>query len=185
MYFDGKGPNFTSETAKLAVERAKELGIDEFVVASNMGPSAWAVIEALGGSGKGVTAVTHSAGWKEPFKPEMADSERQKLIDAGAAVVTTAHAFSGVARSLNNKLQGPFTGQIIADTLRLFGQGMKVAVECALMAADAGTLKGGRIIAIGGSGRGCDTAIVMSPGHTNSMFDQVKIHEVICKPAEF
>ncbi len=70
---------------------------------------------------------------------------------------------------------------LIADTLRLLGQGTKVAVEVAVMAADAGTLTGNDIISIGGSGGGADAALVLKPAHQNNFFD-LRIREIICKP---
>ena len=73
---------------------------------------------------------------------------------------------------------------LIADTLRLFGQGVKVAVEISIMAADAGTLLGGDIVAIGGSGRGADAALVLRPANQSDLFD-MRIREIICKPREF
>ena len=159
-----------------------QLGIHEFVVASNKGPSAWALINELGGDGTGVTVVTHVAGFKEPFKMEMGPEERKRIIDSGAEVVTAAHAFSGIERSFSGKYQGGYPALIVADTLRLFGQGMKVAVECSIMAADAGTLSGGKIVSLGGTGGGADTAIVMTPGHSSKAIERIKIHEIICKP---
>ncbi len=182
MYFDKIGKVNTEATAKAAAARAKELGIREFVVASNKGPSAWALIKELDGDGAGVTVVTHSAGYKEPFTLEMDNEEREKLIASGAKIVTASHVLSGIERSFSGKFQGTYPALIVADTLRLFGQGMKVAVECAIMAADAGTLTGGAIVSLGGSGGGADTAIVMTPGHASKALEQIRIHEIICKP---
>ncbi len=182
LYFDKPGKENTRAAAKAAVDRAKELGIKEFVIASGRGPSAWALIEELGGNGAGVTVVTSVAGFREPFATILDTEERRKLIDAGAEVVTATHVLSGIERSFTGKYQGTYPAIIIADTLRLFGQGMKVAVECAIMAADAGVLSGGKIVSLGGTGRGADTAIVMTPGHAAKAFEQIKIHEIICKP---
>ena len=73
---------------------------------------------------------------------------------------------------------------LIADTLRLFGQGTKVAVEISIMAADAGTLTGDDIVAIGGTARGADTALVLKPANQSDLFS-MRIREVICKPRKF
>ena len=181
-YFDGTGREFTEATARKAVARARELEINEFVVSSNMGPSAWALIGELGGNGSGVTVVTHAAGFKKPFTREMDDNEREKLTDTGAKVITTSHLFGAIERGVGLKYQGGYPAMIMADTFRLFGQGVKVAVECAIMAADAGVLSGGKIVSIGGTGRGVDTALVLTPGHAAKVFEQVKIHEILCKP---
>lgn len=74
------------------------------------------------------------------------------------------HVFRNVRHS------GVYPLLLIADTLKLFGQGTKVAVEVAVMAADAGALSGQDIVAIGGSGRGADTALVLKPAHPNNFF---------------
>ena len=69
----------------------------------------------------------------------------------------------------------------MADTLKLFGQGTKVAIEVAIMAADAGALSGKRVLAVGGSGKGCDAALVLTPANSNAFFSLV-VHEIVCKP---
>jgi len=66
--------------------------------------------------------------------------------------------------------------------LRLFGEGMKVAVEIVAMAADAGLIPVDRdVIAIAGTGRGADTAIVIRPANSKNLFDMT-IREIIAKP---
>jgi hypothetical protein len=72
-------------------------------------------------------------------------------------------------------------GLLAADVLRMFGQGTKVCVECALMAADAGVISGETVMTIGGSGTGADTAIVLTPEHQKNFLD-MRIHEIVCKP---
>ena len=68
------------------------------------------------------------------------------------------------------------------DTLYCFSQGMKVAVECLLMAADAGLIVlGEETIAIGGTSAGADTAIVCWPT-TPRAFHKLEIREILAKP---
>ncbi len=70
----------------------------------------------------------------------------------------------------------------MAATLRLFGQGVKVTVEITVMAADAGMLPmSDDIMAIGGTGKGADTACVIAPAHSNHIFE-MHIKEIVCKP---
>jgi hypothetical protein len=65
------------------------------------------------------------------------------------------------------------------------GEGTKVCVEVTLMAADAGLIPVDRdIIAIGGTGRGADTALRIYPANSAKFFD-LKIREIIAKPREF
>jgi len=61
---------------------------------------------------------------------------------------------------------------------------VKVAVEVAIMAADAGVLSGGDVVSIGGSARGADAALILKPASQSDVFD-IKIREVICKPRNF
>jgi hypothetical protein len=73
-------------------------------------------------------------------------------------------------------------GDVIANTLRVLGQGMKVVCEIALMAADAGLVRTDEdIIVISGSGRGADTVVVLKPVTSTDFFD-LKVQEILCKP---
>jgi len=182
MYFDKPGKENTEQTLRLAAARAGELGVKEVVVASSKGDTAIRALEMF--KGARVVVVTYHCGWKEPFKNVMPADVRGDLEKRGAAVVVASHALSGLERSVAAKHSGAYPVLLMADTLRLFGQGTKVAVEIAVMAADAGALSGEDIVAIGGSGRGADTALIIKPAHQNNFFD-LKIREVICKPREF
>jgi len=182
MYFDAPGKENTDQTLKIAAERGKALGINEVVVASTTGATAYKAIEAF--DGFRLTVVSYHCGFKEPFKNSMSDDAKSDIERKGIKVVVGSHALSGLERSVSKKYSGAYPVLLIADTLRLFGQGTKVAVEVAIMAADAGALTGNDIISIGGSGRGADAALVLKPAHQNNFFD-VRIREIICKPREF
>ena len=182
MYFDRPGKDNTDQTLRLAAQRAKDLSINEVVVASTTGFTAYKAIEFFDGCR--ITAVTYHSGFKEPFKNSMSADVKADLQRKDIAVVAASHALSGVERSIAKKHSGVYPVLIMADTLRLFGQGIKVAVEVAVMAADAGALTGNDIIAIGGSGRGADAALVLKPAHQNNFFD-MRIREVVCKPRSF
>jgi len=72
--------------------------------------------------------------------------------------------------------------EIIAETLRMFCQGIKVCVEISIMAADAGLIPtDSEIIAIGGTAKGVDTAVVLKPANMGNFFD-LRIHEIIAMP---
>ncbi len=182
MYFDEPGKANTEQTLKLACERAKNLGIDEVVVASTKGDTAYKTLEIF--AGFKVTVVTYHCGFKEPFKNIMKDDVRKDLEGKGAIIVSATHALSGVERAVAKKHSGIYPALLIADTLRLFGQGTKVAVEISIMAADAGALTGNDIVSIGGSGRGADSALVLKPANQTDLFD-MRIREIICKPGNF
>ena len=182
MYFDKPGKENTDQTLKLAADRGRELGLTEAVVASSTGKTAYSAMERF--SGFKLTVVTYHCGFKEPFKNRMKNDVRKDIEEKGVRVIAASHALSGVERSVAKKHSGVYPVLLIADTLRLFGQGTKVAVEVAIMAADAGTLSGQDIVSVGGSGSGADSALILKPAHQNNFFD-MRIREVICKPGFF
>ncbi|MBC2737464.1 MAG: hypothetical protein HF981_24095 [Desulfobacteraceae bacterium] len=182
MYFDQPGKVNTVPTLTEAARRGQELGLDEIVLATTGGDTAYAALEHC--PGFRITAVTYHCGFKEPFQSVMSETVRRDLTDKGVQVVMATHALSGVERSVAKKHGGACPVLLVADTLKIFGQGAKVAVEVSIMAADAGALSGRDIIAIGGSSKGADAALVIKPAHQSSFFD-LRVREIVCKPREF
>ncbi len=74
---------------------------------------------------------------------------------------------------------------MLAESLKsLFCPGIKVAIECSIMALDGGVIPLDKTIAVGGTGakgRGADTAVVVQPSHTSNFFD-FRVLEIIAKP---
>jgi hypothetical protein len=184
-YFDKPGgEENTVATLALAKERADELGIRTIVVASTVGGTAVKAMDVF--QGYKVIVVTHVTGMREPDTQEFTEENRKIVENKDGLIITASHAFGGIHRSLGAKGAPPIPsiaiGDIIAMTLRNFGQGMKVVCEIAAMAADAGLVRTDEeIIAIGGTGRGADTAVVIRPHPTHRFFD-LKVKEIICKP---
>jgi hypothetical protein len=165
---------------QIAKTRAEQLGIRSIVVATTTGQTGVRASEVF--KGYNLIAVTHSTGFKEPNFQELTDENRKAIEANGGRVLTCQHAFGGVGRAVRKKLQTYELEEIVAYTLRIFGEGMKVACEIALMAADAGMIRVGEpMIAIGGTGRGADTAVVLLPANAQAFFD-LRIMEVLCKP---
>jgi hypothetical protein len=182
VYFDQPGKVNTVPTLTEAARRGQELGLDEIVLATTGGDTAYAALAHC--PGFRIIAVTYHCGFKEPFQSVMSETVRRDLTDKGVRVVMATHALSGVERSVAKKHGGVCPVLLMADTLKIFGQGAKVAVEVSIMAADAGALSGRDIIAIGGSSKGADTALVIKPAHQSSFFD-LRVREIICKPRSF
>jgi len=182
MYFDKPGKINTDATLIAACERAQALGIEELVLASSSGDTAYRALELC--SPFKITVVTYHCGFKAPFQNVMPADIRTDLERRGVHVVAATHALSGVERSFFNKYSGAYPVLIVADTLRLFGQGTKVAVEVAIMAADSGALSGGDIVSIGGSSKGADTALILKPANQSNLYD-LRIREIVCKPRWF
>ena len=100
----------------------------------------------------------------------------------GGIILITSHAFAGLSQAMRDKFNTYTIVDIIASTLRIFGQGMKVACEISMMAADSGLVRTDEdIISIAGTGRGADTAVVFKPVNSQHFFN-LRISEILCKP---
>ena len=185
IYFDRPGKRNTDGVIRAVRKRVEELGIGQVVVATNTGETALKVWEALQGTGVAVVAVGEHYGFWGGDSQKLLPEKRQELEARGITVFFGAHALSGVGRSVTNKFGGISHVEIIAYTLRQFGsEGLKVAVEVAVMAADAGLIPTDReVIALGGTGAGSDTAVVLQAAHMNNFFD-LEIREILAKPRQ-
>jgi hypothetical protein len=180
VYFERPGPQNTTRTLETAKRRAHQLNLDTILVASTSGKTGVEAAELF--QGYNVVVVSHSTGFTEPNTQQLTEENRAAIEAADAIIVTCQHAFGGVNRAVRRQLGTYLTDEIIAYTLRTFGEGTKVCTEIALMAADAGLVTVGEpCIAIAGSGRGADTAIVLIPTNAQQFFD-LKIVEILAKP---
>jgi len=183
-YFRKAGKSNTRDVLESVARRAEALGIQKVLVPSVSGTTALAAAKTLGGEVR-IIVITHVTGFDGPNVQELSPAMRKRLESAGVSVFTGQHAFGGVGRAVRNKLGTYQVDEVMAWTLRTFGQGTKVAVEIALMAADAGLVKTDEdVISLGGTGQGVDTALVIRPSNSFHFFD-LKVREVICKPREF
>ena len=189
-YFDKPGGENTDTVLALARQRADELGIKTILVASTSGNTAVKAMDVF--KGLRVIITSHSMGFLEPDVQEFTEENRKIIESKGGIIITAAHAFGGVSRAFRQGdiPQAPATyvvGDLIASTLRVFSQGIKVACEIAVMAADAGLVRTDEeVIAIGGTGKlkGADSAIVVQPVNAHRFFD-LRVKEIICKPRQY
>jgi len=182
VQFEAPGTVNTDAVIQCVLDRLEKGDIEHVVVATTTGDTGVRFMEALQETSAQLICVTHHMGFREPNQMELEPMLASQLREGGARVLTMSHALSGVARAISKKFGGTSTTEMIAHTLRMFGQGMKVCVEIAVMAADAGAIPSGRdVICVGGSGRGADAAVVLRPEHMNTFFD-TKIREILCWP---
>lgn len=183
-YFEYAGAPNTEDTLKLAVNRAEELNIKNIVISSTTGDSALKLLGIIKEKklNISISSVSYHQGFHEEDKMSISEEAIKKLKDQGAKVFMGGHALSGVERAISNKFGGANPVEIIAQTLRNFGHGLKVAYEVSLMAADAGLIPTKEeVIAIGGRSKGVDTAIVLKPSIMKNFFDS-EVREIICMP---
>ena len=179
-YFEKPGKENTEELIKLIKERLKGSKIKYVAIASASGETALKLSKELGD----VTIVntTHHAGFKEKNELDISDEMRNKLEKEGIITCVGSHALSGVGRGISNKFGGVTPVEIIAETLRMFSQGIKVCVEITIMLADAGLIPvDEEILAVGGRAHGIDSAAIITPANMTKVFD-MRIHEIIAMP---
>jgi hypothetical protein len=180
IYFEDPGSQNTEDVLGIARDRAKELGIPTILIASKTGDTAIKALEVL--KGLKLMFIGDSTGFKEPDVQTLTDEKRKIVEGHGGIYLNTTHTFAGINRALKLKMNTYGPEAIIANTLRIFGQGVKVACEIAMMAADNGLVRTDEdVICIAGTRKGADTAVVLKPVHTHHFFD-LKIKEILCKP---
>jgi len=180
VYFESPGAENTDATLGIARKRAEELGIKTVLVASTKGDTAVRAVESL--SGLRVIIVTHSTGFRAPDTQSFTEENRALVESKGGILLTTTHLFAGLSRAMRNKFSTYIIGDVVASTLRILGEGMKVVCEISTMAADSGLVRTDEeVIAIAGTGRGADTAVVLKPVNSQNFFE-LKVKEVLCKP---
>jgi hypothetical protein len=184
-YFEKPGEINTRDAARFALERAKELNIRTIVVASTSGKTAQVFLDAMNGSGIELVVVTHVVGFSKPGEWEFSSEVKDQLHKKGVRIVTATHALSGLERALSRspKVGGGSRSEAIAEALRrIVAVGLKVAVECVLMAADQGAIGiKDEVIAVGGTASGADTVCVIRPAHTTGFFD-LQVREIVAMP---
>ena len=180
VYFEKSGSANTDKTLELAKKRAVKLGIRNIVVASRTGSTGVKASEIF--KDFNLVVVTFVTGFEEPNIQSFLPENRDLIARSGANILTATHAFGALGRAVRKKFNAIQVDEIIANVLRLFGQGVKVACEVACMAADAGLIRTDEdAVAIGGSGYGSDVAIIVRPSNTHTFFE-MKIKEIVCKP---
>lgn len=182
LVFDKSGPQNTDATLEIAARRARDLDIRQVVVASSHGFTARKAHAVFAPFDIEVIAVTLGHSWESEGWP-MTPEEKAPLLELGVKIHTGIHALGDdVGSAFSDNHGGRTIPEIIRDTLYRFSQGMKVAVECLLMAADAGLVDTSReVIAIAGTSEGADTAIVCKPAYPRTFFD-LEIREILAKP---
>lgn len=184
IYFPKAGKENTDDTLRIAFEEAKKRGIRYIVVASTKGETGLKAAEMAKGKGIKVIVVTHNTGFARPGEQEMPQDIRRKIEEMGATVYTGTMVLRGLGTAIKGRA-GFSHEQIVADALRLLGQGMKVVCEMAAMVADAGLVPTDEdVVFVAGTGRGADTAAIVQPRPSNIFFD-MKVREVLCKPRDF
>lgn len=157
--------------------------IQHVVVASSTGRTAAQFARALDLSRTQLIGVKMAQAIDAMFSVTPDQDACEYLRERGVPLVGGVHALTGgIDVALAERLRGPAPGELIAHTLYLFSQGMKVAVEVVLMAHDHGFLPDGApVLACGGTGHGTDTVVLARAAGSSRLFD-LKVLKVLAKP---
>ncbi len=182
--FKEGGKNNTLEALRIAKRACEECNISHMVVASTEGCTGIEAAKMLKGSGITLVVITHNYGFKEPGVVEMSPEVRKEIESHGAMVYTGTMVLRNLGTAIR-EIQGYSQQDLVANTLRILGQGMKVCVEMVAMAADAGLVPHERdVVAVAGTARGADTVTVVRAVPSNRLFE-MKVRAVLAKPWEW
>jgi len=183
MYFDKAGEHNTQDTLRIAVEEAGKRGISHMVVASTWGNTGLKAAKLLQGKGIALAVVSHNTGFSQEGVQEFDQATRAQIEKLGGRVYTGTMVLRNLGTAIRS-LQSYSQQDLVAHTLRMLGQGMKVCVEIVAMAADAGLIPCEDVIAVAGTGRGADTVALIRANSSNNFF-QIKVREILAKPRAF
>ncbi len=183
LYFSQAGEANTDDLLATVKDYVEREHIEHVIVASTTGETGAKASELL--KGHNLVVVTHFSGFREPGRIELVEEYRKKIEVNGGKIFTGTHALSSIERAIRKDFGTIQPLELVANVLRLMGEGTKVCVEITLMAVDAGLVPTDTdIVAVAGTGRGADTALRIQPANASRFFD-LKIREIVAKPREF
>ncbi len=183
MYFEQAGIGNTEKTLEIAFRYARENHVQHIVVASTGGHTARMLLDRFPYESFNVVVVTHNTGFKAPGEQEFPDDLRDELTAHGIKVLTGTLVLRNLGTAIK-ALTGGSEQDLVAATLRIMGQGIKVCLEITAMACDAGLVPPGDVIVVAGTEKGADLACLIKGDSSNRFFD-MKVREILAKPREF
>jgi hypothetical protein len=175
VYFEEVKPENTDVVLRLVQERLAGSEIRKIVLASTTGATALKAMDFFKEGGIKLIVIPHQFDFhreSSAFPEDLVKTLRSRghEVHFGTMLFHT------------DGFYGSNSATVMANLLRCFCQGVKVCFEIVLMATDAGLVDSGEtVIAMAGTGRGSDTALVMQAASTQNM-RRLKVNEIICKP---
>ncbi len=181
-YFEKPGPGNSAECLDIAKKAISESGCRHIVIATTCGDTGQLFAEALKDTDINVVAVTHSFGFKEKNTIELRPEARTRIEAAGAIIYTGTMITHSLETALAAKFSGVYPTLLVAQSLRRFGEGLKVCCEMIMMAADAGIIpEDEEVLTVAGTGRGADTVAIIKSAASKRFLD-LKVLEILAKP---
>jgi uncharacterized protein len=171
-YFDNAGSENTENVLRLALARYNKGGIDEVIIASSHGGTARLAAKVF--EGTGVQLLIFG---------EVLDGDQSPSKDVCEELTGQGHkVIWGVHINSMSTFTGDLSARLVSETFRRISEGFKVVCEIVLIATSQGFLRTGeKVLAVAGTNRGADTAIVANAAPI-TQFKDFEIHEILCKP---
>ncbi|MFO0753428.1 MAG: pyruvate kinase alpha/beta domain-containing protein [Thermodesulfovibrionales bacterium] len=182
VYFERPGKENSRACLEIVKEAVRSGCWKHLVVASTEGDTGALFSGALRDAGLNIVVVTHSAGFKAANTHEMTPGVRRSIEESGAKVYTGTLITHSLETAFAAKFNGLYPTLVVAQSLRIIGEGAKVCCEMAMMAVDAGLIpEGEEILTVAGTGRGADTVLVVRSAASKRFLD-LKVLEILAKP---
>lgn len=188
VYFEKAGPTNTEKALEIAKKYADQLNIKDIIIASTTGTTAEKSLDFFDPQQYNIGIVTHSFYFVgKGTRQEFSEDKMEELKKKGLKLHVGTHAMSGIERGLRLKKEAWIFVDLLAKMLgNHFCQGVKVCIEIASTACDAGLIPDldRDIIVLAGTGRGADTVCLIKPAPT-SEFKELRVKAILAKPLNF
>jgi hypothetical protein len=171
VYFDRPGPRNTDELMGIIAKRLARGDVRHVAVATTSGRTALRAAELIHVPGVQIAAIAfQSEYWPDHGKPD------EKVVKQAEA-----RGVKFIPDQPKAKYWHEVNGES-ADSLRKFGQGIKVALESIMMAVETGLIPSGvKTIGVGGTAKGADAAVVATAAGPDNL-GRLFVHEILAKP---
>jgi uncharacterized protein len=180
-YFEKPGKSNTDRCLEI-VDSLIDEGFEHVVIASTGGDTALAFSRKPRVRKVNIVAVTHNVGYAGPNNDECGVEARKELEALGVKIYTGTILTRGIEAALMKLQQGVSPSYVVAMSLRLLSQGIKVCAEIVAEACDGGLIpEGAQVVAVAGTGRGADTVAIVE-AHPSDRFFEIRIRQILAKP---
>ncbi|HEX9115667.1 MAG TPA: hypothetical protein VGA61_06330 [Anaerolineae bacterium] len=195
--FPHYGPENSSEVIEAVAERLQEKDLNAVIVGSSTGEMALRIAQRVHDFEPRIRVIAVcDPPWaigKIPKAGRISPDNKAKLAELGGEVVDTVpYASRAYSTGASNNVYDALDLMVVVfDAFRMVGgNGLKVAIEVALMATNAGAVPPGQeVIAVAGTGNGLDTAVVMKTAYSIDIFsndpsERPDVREILAMPRE-
>lgn len=181
-YFDKPGPQNTQACVEIVSRLVAEEGFRDVIWASTSGETGVTVARELQGRGVNLVVVAHSAGFSGPNQDQFSADAHQEITWLGGHIYKGTILTHSLETALAKEFSGSYPTLLIANTLRRFGQGIKVCCEIVMEAVDGGLVAEGKdVLAVAGTVKGADTVAIIKSAASKRFLD-LFVSQIVAKP---